>query len=41
MFNESEHASNSLIDRNDYFTQFLRYKFIAVRRAMREKDWLL
>lgn len=34
-------CSNSLIDCNDYFTQFLRWQFIARGRAMREKDYIV
>ena len=34
-------CSNGLIDCNDYFTQFLRWQFIARGRAMREKDYIV
>lgn len=34
-------CSNSLIFHKDYFTQFLRWQFIARGRAMREKDYIV
>lgn len=34
-------CSNSLIFHKDYFTKFLRWQFIAVGRAMREKDYIV